>query len=152
MAVKQVPQIFKTSDSEEFDSQDDAERHEAVLTAKEIFETAAREYGEAMLGEAVTADGERFDLALSCQYYYIAGRYGGGMPRLQSTYFYRWNCCYDLRGGLTITQRQSDSWQACPVKELYRHKTNAERALIVAQRERIREFTEQVDEEEKKLG
>lgn len=147
MAIKQIQQSFRTSDSEEFKTQDDAEKHEAVLTAKENFETAAREYGEAMLDEAVTADGERFELSSMCDYYHINTNYFG-MPNIRQVSFYLWNCHYDLRDGLTISQQLENKYHSFAVKELYRHEKNAKRALIKAQRERIQEFTEQTDRQE----
>lgn len=151
MAATRVSQSFRTSDGEEFDSCDDAERHEAVLAAKESFETAAREYGEIMANEAQTADNERIELFCMHDYFYINPNYFG-IPDVRRVSFYRWNCHYDLRDGLTISQETDGKYHHYPAKELYRHEKNAQRALIAAQRKRIQEFTDQVDREEKKLG
>lgn len=138
--VRKIESVFKTTDGGEFSTGEEAAKHQAILDAKANWEDACRRYGEALLAAAKTADGEVVELSLMRDYWYVHPGFVGQMPRLLRVSFYRWNCTYDERDGLTITESTDGRCSHYKVSELYVDRQKARDALYKKQLETIDEF------------
>ncbi len=146
MAIKQLPMHWETSDGRIFHIQIDAERHEHVLKTEEAFITAGYAYGRAMMEKVTTADGMRIESTLAHTYYYICKALNK-MPYIKQVTFYRWNCSYDLRCGLTCSQFEDHQGVGYEVGSLYYHEKKAQVALMEAKREQIQAFQDDLNRE-----
>lgn len=146
MGVTKTKAVFKTSDGLEFLKEKDATAHQKVLDAERDFKDACRTYGEALLSEAKTADGETVELSLMRDYWYVHPGFVNQMPRLVSVSFYRWNCNYEDRNGLTIWVTDDERRiYHYPVRELYADELKAKAALKAARYKAIEEFTRETE-------
>jgi hypothetical protein len=157
MAVKKVPQVYETSDGLEFESKKQAERHEALVEAKSLFEGAFQRMGRALAGTQKTADGELFEFGVCCDYYVIAPCWAG-LPRLRKIWFsFMGDDRFEIEADdeITLILHEGDGQHRTrtrfKVSELYHSEKEAKKALLVAQEERIKEFTEEIDELRKSL-
>lgn len=152
MAIKQTKPMFKTEDGREFETQKEAERHDRLYNARVKYESARREFSQALFETQKTADGEFFKFCIY-DYYFIFPSYGNGWPSIRTVSFIGWNYDIDDNDELVIrTQRDDGQWVKYEISELYSHKKNAEAALIVAQKERLAEFAEQLERKRIELG
>ena len=134
MAVTKAPEQFKTSDGQKFDTIEEAERHEVLITAREQYNQGRRAFNRALAMTQKTADGELFDFGIFRDYYYITPGWSG-CPALQAVNFLGWNYEVEDNDDVKISkERDSDRQRiSYPIKDLYRHKRKAEIALVAAQ-------------------
>lgn len=76
---------FVTTDREEFDNQQDAEAHQAVIDAKQEFVAASDKFIRLLAQSYRTADGELFDFT---ERYYVVDTGFGFLPELKEVTFY----------------------------------------------------------------
>ena len=137
--------VYETDDGERFSTRKAADAHQRIVMAERAWREACRVLGEALLGQATTADGSTIDLTESRTFYWIRPSHVG-LPTLAELWFNRWNMTYENRSGLVITQQDSEGrYRTYRVSELYADKAKADAALLVAQRERLAEWTAQVE-------
>lgn len=61
MAITQKPAMFETTDGEEFETQEAAEKHESKITAHQEFKAAWKRFAAAFAAEMTLADGVEFN-------------------------------------------------------------------------------------------
>ena len=134
MAIKTKPQVFETSDGQEFSTAEDAERHEALVTATKAFDEARTGLLRAMADKVRTADGELMDPRRWGDFFYLVG--WGPERQVQRVAFY-YNtsiAIYDGRvaliPGYDPTNRDGRDRRYW-LDELYKHEASAKRALRV---------------------
>lgn len=141
MAIKQVPTRYETSDGREYDTQQEAERHEALITAKREYEHAQKVFGQRLAETQKTADGYPFEFTLLRDYYYITPGFHE-MPALVRVGFSRWKPVQlNEADELVLTSGRLH----CRIGDLYRSPRAAEEALLTAQEAWLKERTEEVE-------
>lgn len=140
MAVTKKKPTFETSDGREFDTKQEAERHEELTTARRTYVEARRQYTRALASSHKTADGEQFETGAMRTYYYVT-KWVEYLPRIGEVSFYFWNCDIDDKDEGVIVQDESDGRNhrrvTYRISELYYHKKNALKALHAEQTEHI---------------
>jgi hypothetical protein len=151
MAVKKVPQVYETSDGLEFESKKQAERHEALIEARELFEGARERFGERLAQTQKTADGVSFEFGI-CRDYWVVVPCWAGLPRLRKIWFsymgdQRFEISEDDEITLLYSEREDGhgSRTRYKISDLYYSEKEAKKALLAAQQKRLEEFTEEVE-------
>lgn len=152
MAVREVPSVYKASDGKEFDTKEDAERHDAVVTAARKFREARHRLGRVLAEREKTADGHPFEFTVLGDYYYVSPGWGG-MPGLSRVSFYVWSCEFEVDDEERVTIRlhkqtgppYKDSYEEYRIRDLYRDERKAKLALLAAQEEWLRERATDVE-------
>lgn len=149
---------FETEDGRKFTDQKAAETHEQIQAAATAYEQAREAFGRVLAESQRTADGFPFEFGLS-DYYYIA--LWGGLPTIRRVdFWYRnWSFDYDRENEpakFCLLHFEGDggrcgNGQPFRIGDLYRHRANAERALVEAQEKWLAEETERVAEARAKL-
>lgn len=153
MAVKEVPQRFKTTDGVEFATKAEAERHQAVVDANQQFEKAQRQLALATIESYKTADGQPFEFSLFVDYYLVVE--GIGWPSLHTVSFMR---SYSLRfkpeedGVLSFYEEHGRASRYGRVSELYRCPMAAKRALAEAKQRRLETYQADLDSLRAEIG
>ncbi len=154
MGITSKPQVFETSDGEEFTDEADAKYHEELITAASAFQDAARRLNRAMALTCKTADGVAFDVR-SFQDYWLVTRYHGGGPAICRVAFgydtkfelEHWDGVRNSDAAIVVLlERPASSGGLQRVKyrirELYHDEKNARAQLLVALNEYIEEQRE----------
>lgn len=153
MTVTKTTPMFKTSDGQEFDDEDAAQRHEEFIEAKKDYEAARQRWTRVLAESQTTADGHPFDFSMMRDYWFVT-RWIGAMPSLQAVSFYIHNCDVNDNDEGSIHQLRDSgrdgTWIKYRISELYLSKTEATKALVVAQKEHIAELQFQLDNMTKK--
>jgi len=76
MPVTEQPVRFKASDGKEFDSREEAERHDALVVATKNYDAVKNEMERALARTVKTADGHLFEFA-TWRYYYVWNGWSG---------------------------------------------------------------------------
>ena len=136
---------FEASDGREFDTTEEAEKHERITDATREFERARTVLGQLLAETQRTADGERFTFRWA-EYWFVRNGFGG-FPDIFPVRFERYNFDFDDADQFVIIIYDPDGKaRRFPVNALYCRKANADKALVVAQEERIELFRQQLDE------
>lgn len=130
MAIQQTAPMYRTTDGQEFASQADAERHEALSTAKRDYENASAVYDRLLAESQFTADGHPFRVSVLHTYYYVTNGLSGA-PAVGTVAFFCRNFYLGSDDEVTITQQEDGKrdrtfW----FKQLYARRENAERAQL----------------------
>ena len=147
--VKAISVKYKSSDGQEFETEEQAQSHEELIEAKKQYETARSVYGQHLFESQKTADGHPFDLCAYRDYWYV-GRFLS-FPLLERVSFHRGNCGLNDRDETVIIQHQDDD-RGCrqfteySIGDLYLYEKNAQVALLAAQKERLEELSKSVEE------
>lgn len=146
MAVKPVPRKFETSDGQEFDTKEEAERHDKLTEAKAEFDTAQRKLLVAFAETCKTADGHAFEFGWH-KYSYIDQFIG--WPNLREIEFWRaWDQQFRIDtendDELILIKSEPDRsshWLTrnyeFRISDLYHDRAEALNALIAKQEEEI---------------
>jgi hypothetical protein len=129
---------FTTTDRKEFDNEADAVAHESIITLKNAFESARREYVRALAKREKTIDGYPFEMAYHT-YYYI--QTFTGMPHLAEVDFrHDWEFTLNERDKIVILQPRLDGggYTHSHISSLYHDRKNAQKALVALQAEWLR--------------
>lgn len=152
MAVSEIPTKFQTSDGQEFDNKEEAERHEDVTAAFREWERASEKLDKIIAENTRTADGELFSTRMLQRYYVVRERYGQ-IPQMFELPWLGMRLRLSQRDEPTIEHRFENGQTAeYEISRLYAKHQNAERALITAQRKWLSEQSASVEEEAAKLG
>jgi len=144
MITKQ-PIMFKTTDGLVFVDELEARKHEALIEAKDEYETARKRYAGFLFESQKTADNQAFQFGIFHTYWYIAEIFY--FPSLISVQFHIRNCELDDNDHVVILRHETDNARGFVryrISDLYMHKENAEIALLAAQQERLSELTDVV--------
>lgn len=132
--AKKLPELFEAKDGVKFKTQAEAERHEAMVDAKQTFQAARRRWTKALTETHKTADGADFVLNGIWDYWYVR-QWAGQMPYVVRVSFSLWDCTLDDSDRAEIWVEEgtgSNRTRQCYcVAELYRHHGNANKALAV---------------------
>lgn len=82
---------FKTTDGEEFDTQEEALEHEQVHEAERKYKEAVKELEIAITGKLKTADGHPFTISGYSEYWYILGRFYSDRPTVKRVVVDKYN-------------------------------------------------------------
>jgi hypothetical protein len=153
MAVSTKKQTY-TAHGREFDKKEDAERYDALETARQGFDDAREKYDKLLAQSQRTADGQRFELGRYGDYWFIVNVLS--FPDLRRVAFYGWNLqAREDKAGVSIREPRGDGGREdhwFPIKELYADESEARKALAAAQAERLGELARQTNELRKSLG
>jgi hypothetical protein len=134
MSITEVAARFKTTDGQEWERKEDAERHQAFVDAEEELAKARRRYQRALAGSQKTADGVAFEPGLMKDYYAIHFTLSG--PRLERISFGGWNFRCEHRSdanGVYVVVMDTDIQGRArdfPIRTLYAHERNAKLELL----------------------
>ncbi len=145
--VESTPVKYKSSDGQEFETEDEAQSHEKLIEAKERYEAARSAYGQILHESQKTADGCPFEFSIFADYWYIADSWK--FPQLDKVSFFRGNCDLNDEDETVIIQHHDDyrgnrHFTNYSIGELYRYKKNAQVALLAAQKECLQELSKSV--------
>jgi hypothetical protein len=146
MGVKKSPQTFQTSDGFEYDTEEEAERHEAVATAKQNYEGARDAFCRVLAESQKTADGVPFEFGVFRDYWFILE--WDGFPRLHKVCFLCMrNDNFELNEGseISLVQEENGRRRTFKISDLYWNHKAAGRALLKVQAERLKEFGESME-------
>ena len=155
MAVKKVPGTYAASDGQEFDDEEEAKRHDELITARQEYDDARKKFNRVLAQTQKTADGETFDFGLFTSYYYITDYYYT-QPSLKHVNFLGWNFEIDEHDdSVEISQAEGETGRehrfSCKISRLYVSKKRAEIALINALESWLDEQRRTVNEIKKDL-
>lgn len=155
MSIKQVPARYQTTDGQEWDNEQDAQRREDLLAAWDVYKEARRTLEDRLGRSQKTADGVPFRLSVFRTYYEVTPGLRG-MPMLRKIFFFgisvEWESegRYGPEGAVSIRQREGEGRDCVErtyrIDRLYYHRHNAEEALLAAQEERLAELASEVEE------
>lgn len=153
MAIKEQRK-FKTTDGREFDDEGEAQKHDALIVAREAYRVALHKMNQLIAETTRTADGELFEFGIWQTYYYVTEGFNS-MPQLMEVPYLGWNwelSEYDDAVEI-ITERDTDNRRMTyKVNHLYRDKKKALDAMIVAQRAWLQERTDEIAEHAEKVS
>lgn len=155
MAVTEIPTKYSASDGREFNTQDEAERHEQFIVAQKEYETARNRFGRLLAETQLTADGKPFRFDAFKRYWHVTAGWSG-MPALSEVRFDGWNYQFDVSDRFVIRQDEgrdgNQRWVEYRIDVLYANYPKAERALLAAQEKWLAVHAEKVDELRAALG
>ncbi len=128
---------YESADGKEYVNKAAAERHDAILTAKDEYETARRKLVIALLANEKTADGEPVDICDMTLYCVVNKFYS---PNVQECKFYwnawDWGIGEDDRVQLSfrLGHVNEERWVTVKLGDLYANCDNARRAVLDAKR------------------
>lgn len=132
MAVTETKVMYQSSDGREFDTLDDAVKHDEFTAAREAYERAVAVYGKRIAESTKTLDGIPFVISMWHDYWHVSYQWGR-CPVLEKVNFtlpyfeIHENDEVRIRMGMVYEDRRR--WS---VNELYYEKKNALEALAVA--------------------
>lgn len=141
---------FTASDGKKFKDKGEAEKHDALATARAEYNTALRNLNQRIAETTRTADGYLFQFGVWKTYYYVTPGFFD-MPRLAEVPYLGWN--WDLNeydDAIEIVTRESNEQRhhAYKIGELYTDKKKGIAALIEKQKAWLAEREAQVVETE----
>lgn len=142
---------YKAVDGKKFKTAAEADRHDAILAAKDKYDTARRELANLLLANERTADGQAVDIAKRTLYCVMNKHYA---PMVQECKFYwnawDWGIGDDDRVQLhfRMTDRDKERWVTVKFDDLYADQDKARMAVIEARREIIRNMVDNLAEDE----
>lgn len=142
--IRQIEPKWKTMDGREFSSEKDAQKHQAVLGAQEVYRDAVRMLGKVLAESMTTADGCAFDWS-NWNYYYITPGYWS-LPGISVVKFYVWNVDFEERDGtlVIVDHEGKDGPRRYAINDLYADRTAANRALVTRREAWLAEKTAEV--------
>ena len=159
MVKKQETTTYCTTDGAKFTDPQAAERHEAIVTAMHAYQAARRNFGDMLAESFRTADGVPFEFGIFRDYYYVTPGWDG-VPMIHTVNFNCGNWEYQLdeyhetgRFSLaTIDRGDNNRRTEYKIADIYRHKANAERALVETMRAWVKGKQDDLAELEAKVG
>src|SRR6266478_1327890 len=89
MSIKTKPVTYEASDGQEFENEEEARRHDDLITARQHYDDARQKFNCAVALTQKTADNELFDFKGGT--YWFVTDYYNQEPRLKRVYFLGWN-------------------------------------------------------------
>lgn len=150
MPVEEVPSQFKASDGQSFSTKQAAERHEALVSARQAFEQIQRQYYQALAQTGRTADGALFTLEGWNSYYHLTTDYAF-MPVVRQVSFYAYADFDTVReeDQMVLVVRDYDqgryTFRRYRLADLYASEAHADRALLTAREAWLAERAAEVE-------
>ena len=146
MAVKAIKKSvkYRSTDGNEYDTKEEAERHDALWNARNEFDNARKKFGKLLAETQTTGDGEAFEFGWR-SYWYVTPTWGG-FPELRTIRFSEYQFDFDDSDVFQIFNIEDGNRKRYAISDLYVSKHKARAALIAAQEERVRFFRETIDE------
>ncbi len=148
MAVSEQSVKYRASDGETFNSKAEAERHDALIVARDKYEEAEKAFGILLAETTKTADGCVFEFGWFTYYRIIDGYY---WPQLEEVRLCLPRIAVNA-GEVTIINTINGNYRDYRVSDLYKSKKFAEKALASLQEDRIADYQRQVDEMKAETG
>lgn len=161
MGVKEKKTVYETSDGREFTTKEQAEKYEALLTAKRKFDSASEELAKLLLGSQKTKDGEPFQFRV-WRSYWVLRNYCGQRPYVEEVrpHFHEIYLDEDCEASFCMKISGYDDrrvhnhervLKTYRVSELYASEPKATRALIEALREYQTDIGSQIERIEERV-
>lgn len=142
---------YKSADDRTFKTADEADRHDAILTAKDEYDTARRKLVIALLANERTADEQPIDIA-NRTLYCVVNRFYSPMIQECKLYWNAWDWGIDdndrVQLHFRMTDRDKERWVTVKIDDLYVDQDKARKAVIEARREIIRNMVDNLAEDE----
>ena len=153
MTIKTIVQKYETSDGRKFTDEAEAARHQALITAKDEYESARHKWVRALTATYKTADGQNFSLTKHGDYWRIANYFhDNALPTLERVSFWVWHCDINEADHAVIIERKGEHTRHYRISELYASERNAKIALLAAQEKELQYMTEQVQKLRDEIG
>jgi hypothetical protein len=139
--------VYKAVDGKKFKTAAESDRHDAILTAKDEYDTARRKLAIALLANERTADGEPVDICSMTLYCVVNKFYA---PVLQECRFYwnAWDWGLDRSDRpelyFKIVHGDHERQATVTLDDLYADVDKARQAVIEAKREILKEKTAEI--------
>ena len=149
---------YKANDGSEHDTAKAAAAHNKLLDAQRAFSESAREVARCLGAAALTADGRPFNTERSRDYWHVARRWDGGLPRLVRVNIWPHNATFDndREGPLLVRWYEERNgrgdYTSLPICELYSDEAKATAAWLDACRQTVAEMTAELADLEVKHG
>jgi len=143
---------YKSADGKEFPTEAEADRHDAILKAKDEYETARRKLGMLLLANEQTADGMQIEIGEKTLYCVIGQHYA---PVAQECHFYwnSWDWQLDHKDRVELrfrlTQGKDERLVTVKLSDLYAKRDNARQAVLEAKRQIIKDKQDELAELER---
>ena len=153
MPVKEVPIAYE-SHGQTFPTREAAERHSALIEAREQLESAQRKFQRLLAENAVTADGKPFHFGMYCDYWQVFQPWNS-LPYLRKFCFIcdNWRVRGDIdRPDVVEICGKSDRGNEMiwvPITELFCSQEKAEAELLAARRKWLAEKAAEIEESER---
>lgn len=151
--VKKIKAVYRASDGAKFETEAEAEAHEAVVNALEEYTEAKVRFTRAILKTQKTADGHPFDLSRTSVFYIIKS--WPYFPHIERVSIYPYNVTVDERDvGTVIDGRWEDyKWKTTEyrIADLYQNEQVALRALLEMQEKEMAIHRKTVEETKAKI-
>lgn len=152
--ARKKPELFVAEDGKEFESEEEADRHNLLIAADRAFQSARKQYDRVLAESQMTADGEPFRAVAAADYWYVKDVFC--WPELHCVSFYLSNFALNEHGQIELLEyhgRNHDlSVRHFRIADLYARDRNAKRALLKARTERLAELQEGVGKLEAELA
>lgn len=152
MAVRVNKQTFAAA-GREFDTKEEAERHDKLYSARIALEDADHAYQMLLAESCLTADRKLFNFGLFRDYWWVFGGGYGGMPSLMRL---NYSCrSWTVRDGEDVVEIKDSTadrgdGRYIPIRELYTDEGNAKRAMLAKRREWLSGIMRLIEEDEAK--
>ena len=152
--------IYKSRDGSEHGTSSAAKAHNKLLDAQVAFADAAKEVARCLGEQALTSDGEPFDVHHSRDYWRIVKQWGLGFPRIAKIWVWPHSATIDsadAEAKLCVrwyehSDRGGGNYQSHPICELYADEKKAMAAWLQACRDYAAEVQQELAEIEAKHG
>jgi hypothetical protein len=151
--IKEVPSCFQTSDGGEFPDRNEAAQHQEFLDTVSAYEEARKRLSLVVAQSQRTADGEIFEFGVFRDYLRIVPGWSG-RPTLATVHFnyHAWaerDLDHKGRGGervqIVVYSENKRTLEHYPIDELYAGQKAANRALLKAVEEWMKDQTEALE-------
>lgn len=146
--MEKIPEMYRTADGMEFENEADAEKHQAVLDTKAVYESAKQGLEFALVESVKTGDGKPFSFD-RWQYWYVVRFFG--FPDIRSVSLSRWGFeIVDIEeDDITIRvdlspDHSKPNYTNFRISEIYTTELAAKRSLLKAQEEQLAEYKKRV--------
>ncbi len=148
--VKVIAPKYQSSDGQEFFTEEEAHRHEVLITLKSKYLDARHDYMQALASLQTTADGSLFNFSMLTTYYYITPGYYG-KPEIADVSFYLWNCDLNDSDEAVIVQVEERNGSKVRVEyrisNLYRSRKIALKKLAEERKAWLKMLVEELESE-----
>lgn len=142
---------FKTSDGRKFSDKREAEKHDALILARQEYKDALRKMNRLIAETTRTADEHLFELVGFHTFYFVAHGWNSKPVLTEVPYIgYNWNLQERHDAVVIVVDRDGSSQTRqryeYPIGDLYYEKSKALRALVQAQADWLTERRQEIEE------
>lgn len=129
MPVKKIPQVWETSDGEEWETEKEANARQKLLDAKANFDAAERAYGQVLAETQKTADGYPFEWGVFSDYWRPTA-WADGRPSIARISVVGRETSLSNGEVSIVPYTENGQRLTCKVSELFRRESNAKKDLV----------------------